>query len=61
LSATISRICGAGSRVNVCSGSPTFSARVIELQSAPAWNDTPSRRRKPSRASDGEPQKLSPS
>ena len=30
--------------VNICSGSATFSATVIELQSAPLWNRTPKRR-----------------
>src|SRR5271157_4627145 len=30
--------------VNICSGKATFSATVIELHSAPLWNNTPNRR-----------------
>ena len=32
------------SGVNICSGSATFSATVIELHSAPLWNRMPKRR-----------------
>ena len=34
----------ASRRVNISSGRATFSATVIELQSAPFWNSTPKRR-----------------